>query len=236
MKRTLKDLLWLLGLLVVAVIMLTPSSRNAFLTVTKAHPYIMGFIKVSILATMGELLAMRILNADWKAPTGLLYRFIIWGFFGLAFACVFPLFDAGVTGIVKAHLIPGVIGSANFGDRLLIAFYSSAFMNLIFAPVFMAFHRVTDTIIDLGEGKLGKMFSVKLGDAAKKIDWSGFITFVVVKTIPIFWIPAHTFNFMLPKDYRVLVAALLSVALGGILAFAKKGATVKAPKGVKVGA
>ena len=50
----------------------------------------------------------------------------------------------------------------------------------------------------------------------------GFVSFVLMKTIPIFWIPAHTITFLLPSEYRVLSAAFLSIALGAILAFAKK--------------
>jgi len=54
------------------------------------------------------------------------------------------------------------------------------------------------------------------------IDWQGFFGFVVAKTIPLFWIPAHTVTFLLPPEYRVLAAAFLSIALGAILAFAKR--------------
>ncbi|HWJ02684.1 MAG TPA: hypothetical protein VNU93_03325, partial [Verrucomicrobiae bacterium] len=70
-----------------------------------------------------------------------------------------------------------------------------------------------------------KMLQVKLADVVNHIDWHGFISFVVLKTIPFFWIPAHTITFMLPTEYRVLTAAFLSIALGGILAFAKKQST-----------
>jgi hypothetical protein len=104
----------------------------------------------------------------------------------------------------------------------LSAFFTSLFMNLIFAPTFMALHRITDTYIDLGEGKWSKICKVKLKDVTDKIDWYGFISFVVLKTIPLFWIPAHTITFMLPSEYRVLMASFLSIALGGILAFAKR--------------
>jgi hypothetical protein len=48
------------------------------------------------------------------------------------------------------------------------------------------------------------------------------VSFVLLRTIPFFWIPAHTLTFMLPPEYRVLAAAMLSVALGAILAFAKR--------------
>lgn len=37
-----------------------------------------------------------------------------------------------------------------------------------------------------------------------------------------FWIPAHTGTFMLPPQYRIITAALLSIALGTILGTAKK--------------
>jgi hypothetical protein len=43
-----------------------------------------------------------------------------------------------------------------------------------------------------------------------------------MKTIPFFWIPAHTLTFLLPSEYRVLAAAMLSIALGLILTITKK--------------
>ena len=42
------------------------------------------------------------------------------------------------------------------------------------------------------------------------------------KTIPCFWIPAHTITFLLPENYRILSAGFLSIALGLILTLAKK--------------
>jgi hypothetical protein len=44
--------------------------------------------------------------------------------------------------------------------------------------------------------------------------------FVLKKTIPFFWIPAHTITFLMPADFRVLFAALLGIVLGVILAVA----------------
>ncbi|EQB89040.1 hypothetical protein M918_22160 [Clostridium sp. BL8] len=61
----------------------------------------------------------------------------------------------------------------------------------------------------------------------KTIDWYGYIGFVVCKTIPIFWIPAHTITFLLPSEYRVLTAALLSIVLGAILATSKAKTSMK---------
>jgi hypothetical protein len=51
--------------------------------------------------------------------------------------------------------------------------------------------------------------------------------FVFKKTIPFFWIPAHTITFLLPPQYRVLYAALLSVVLGILLGVAGKQNQVK---------
>ena len=85
----------------------------------------------------------------------------------------------------------------------------------------MAFHRITDTYIELGHGNFNEIKKVKLKEVVNNIDWYGYLSFVVLKTIPIFWIPAHTITFLLPSQYRVLVAAILSMVLGAILALSK---------------
>lgn len=212
---------WFGGLFAVAFILLHPTTHTVFVGATKAHPYLMGFVKVGILATMGELMALRIASGEWRKPAGLPYRVLVWGFLGMAFVIVFEIFASGVSGSMSKALLPSV--AADKGDgQILFAFFTSAFMNLIFGPTFMCFHRVTDTFIDLGEGKLSKMMNIKLSEVIGKIDIHGFISFVVIRTIPIFWIPAHTITFMLPPEYRVLMASFLSIAMGGILAFAKR--------------
>ncbi len=216
------DFLWLATLAFIVVILVVPVTHEAFIAATKAHPYIMGFIKVAILASMGELLALRIVAGGWKKPVGMTYRAIVWGFLGVIFVIVFELFSGGTASATSKGLLP-VLGN-EAGAKYLTAFFTSAFMNLIFAPTFMAFHRITDTYIDLGGGTLSGIMKVKLKDVVLKIDWLGFVSFVVVKTIPFFWIPAHTITFILPPEYRVLMASFLSIALGGILAFAKKKA------------
>ena len=117
---------------------------------------------------------------------------------------------------------------------VLKAFYTSAIMNLAFAPTFMAFHRYTDTLIDMVCGEGRKMDGISLPEVTDRIDWRGFIGFVVLKTIPFFWIPAHTVTFLLPPEYRILVAALLSIALGAILAYAKrKNNQIPVPQGTE---
>ncbi|MBF0406609.1 MAG: hypothetical protein HQM10_04600 [Candidatus Riflebacteria bacterium] len=220
MSNKIGDIVWAGTLGAVVIALIVPQSRELFVDSTKAYPYIMGFLKVALLATMGELLAGRIVSGSWVKPVGLIWRSIIWGFFGVAFALVFPLFSAGTQAVIKMKLLP--ILEDGFAEKLSIAFWTSTITNLIFAPTFMAFHRITDTWIEAAEGTFSGIIKTPLSKVTSTIQWSAFIDFVVCRTIPIFWIPAHTVTFLLPPEYRVLSASLLSIALGGILGFAKK--------------
>lgn len=211
---------WFGALFTVAFILLYPATHTVFVAATKTHPYFMGFIKVAILATMGELMALRIVSSEWRMPTGLPYRTFVWGLLGMTFVIVFDIFAAGVASAMSKALLPST--SDKVINQVIFAFLTSALMNIIFGPTFMLFHRVTDTFIDMGEGSMPKIMKIKLGEVIGKIDFNGFIGFVVLKTIPIFWIPAHTITFMLAPEYRVLMASFLSIAMGGILAFAKR--------------
>ena len=94
-------------------------------------------------------------------------------------------------------------------------------MNLTFGPTFMAVHKCSDTYLAL-RAKNGK--GVKLSEVIDAVDWKRFVSFTIFKTVPIFWIPAHTLTFLLPSEYQVTLAALLSVALGIILNLKKKNA------------
>lgn len=214
-QNTTKDLLWLAALLVVTAILLIPSTRQGFIQLTTVHPYLMGFVKFALLATMGELLAIRLAVGVWQQPRGLVWRVLVWGLVGVAVTFMFGFYAAGVSSLVEAGTLP--VGSGWIG-KLLIAFYTSAIMNLTFGPVFMAAHRISDTYIDLRSS--GK--NPSWGELNNSIRWGEFINFVVGKTIPFWWIPAHTATFLLPGVYRVLVAAYLSIVLGVILIYAQK--------------
>jgi hypothetical protein len=123
------------------------------------------------------------------------------------------LFAKGVMAAMDSKLLPFK------GSSLAFAFFTSLIMNVTFAPTMMAFHRITDKYIEMYY-RLSKL--PKLTEAINSIDWGNFVAFVVLKTIPFFWIPAHTLTFLLPSEYRVVAAAFLSIALGGILAFSTK--------------
>ncbi len=218
------DLVWAAALAAVVAFLVFPATHEIFASLSKTHPYMMAFVKFALLATMGELLAIRIVTGDWAKPVGVVWRAVIWGVLGMVIGLVFSLYAAGVTAAMKSGMLPS-FGEVGFAHSLAFAFFASTLMNCLFAPTFMAFHRITDTYIDMGKGTLAGMSKLSLGEVLDRIDWKGFVTFVVCKTIPIFWIPAHTVTFMLAPEYRVMMAAMLSIALGGILAFAKKKAT-----------
>ncbi len=209
------DLIWTMILCSVTAFLLIPSLHEFFISATNAHPYLMGFAKFFILASMGELLTLRIMGKKWIKPAGMIYKSIIWGFIGMCIVLMFGLFSTGVAGIEEKGLLFSTSGPIG---KFLTAFFISSFMNLTFGPVFMALHRITDTFIDMRAEKS----KISIAIVIDSIDWKGFIHFVVGKTIPFFWIPAHTLTFLLPEQYRVVSAAYLSIALGLILAYARR--------------
>lgn len=217
------DVVSILIFILLAVILLNERTRNAYVSLNSAHPYLLGFLKVGILATFGEVLSLRITKGKYILPVGVLYRFLVWGFLGIVFVAVFELFASGTKVLLDKNLLPYVESARAFFQ----AFYTSLLMNLIFAPTFMSFHRITDGYIDLSGGRLRKMFSTSFDEVLRAVDWNFFVKFVLGKTIPLFWIPAHTITFLLPASYRVLVAALLSVFLGILLSFRKRSTSVR---------
>jgi len=203
--------IWILLLVLAAGFLIYPVTNRLFLEATSNHPYIMGFVKFSILSMMGEFLAARIVYGKWIKIRGMAPKMIVWGILGIMIVAMFSVFTHGVDGAANDGLL------FIHGSKLLRAFLISAIMNLTFAPVFMATHRVTDLYIDrcyAGE-------TTSIPEIISTIDWGKFIKDIVIKTIPLFWIPAHTITFMLPGGYKVLFAASLSIVLGLILSSAK---------------
>lgn len=209
------DYVWLLALSILSAGLLVPSTHQVFIRLTQEHPYLMGFVKFAILATMGELLVIRLLSGQWKKTVGMFSKAIIWGIVGLLVVLMFEIYLNGVAGAVRKQLLYVGDGAVT---PVLTAFFISAIMNLTFGPVFMAAHRMTDLYID----RKSEGVSADWTTIVENIDWQGFVKFVVAKTVPFFWIPAHTIVFLLPPEYRVLVAAYLSIALGAILAYARR--------------
>jgi hypothetical protein len=209
------DMIWGLSLAAIVAFLTVPATNRLFTAATAASPYLMGFVKFAVLATMGETLANRIASKKWEAYAGLMWKAVVWGVVGVLIVLMFQIFPAGVAGAAeKGYLFSGSGWPAAF----IAAFLSSLIMNLTFGPVFMAVHRISDSYLDHRR----RGVKLKLGEVIERVDWPGFIKFVIAKTIPFFWLPMHTISFLLPADYRVLFAAFLSIALGAILAYAKR--------------
>ena len=189
------------------------------------HPMVMSFLKFAVLATLGEVIGLRIKTRKYRADGfGLLSRAVVWGFLGLTIKMAFVIFASGVPvfldkmGVSSAMEVMKQPLSAN---KLLVAFSISAAMNLIYAPVMMTLHRITDTHIVANGGKLSCLVKpIQFGKIMKELDWGMQWNFVFKKTIPFFWIPAHTITFLMPVEYQVLFAALLGIVLGVLLAIA----------------
>lgn len=180
---------------------------------TAHFPYLMGFFKVGLLATFGEMLKVRVKTGSWKVPA-LFARFIVWGIVGLLFTFVFAMFAKGVGSLIGTPLWFGKKAwhlNPTFWDNLLFAFSTSFWQNVIFAFPMMLGHEWCNEVINQKRFVGGAEFLEKLN----KPVWGSFIP----KTIIFFWIPAHTVTFLLPPDYRVLMSAVLSLVLGAILTF-----------------
>ena len=225
---------WLLILCV--VIVLTPFFIPAtgwfdwFNRATATHPYIMAFFKFAILATLGEMLALRIRKGVYNEPGfGIVPRMMVWGFLGMCIAMAMVIFKSGVPTFLESVAgsergsLAAVFAAPGFSwGKLGIAFAVSVLMNSIFAPVMMTFHKCTDIhILDNGGTVRGLLRPMKMREIfATKVNWDVQWNVVIKKTIPLFWFPAHTITFILPPNFQVLFAALLGVALGLILALA----------------
>jgi hypothetical protein len=183
----------------------------------------MAFVKYFILASMGELLGRRLSNGYWSKPAGFGARMVVWGFLGMIIMVVFAMLADGVVSLQQKNILP----SAN--SRLLTAFLASLFSNAVFGPVFMTFHRFTDTYIDV-RFSTGRSPSIK--ELIGRIDWDNMVSFVMLKTLPFFWLPANTLIFYMPGEYRVVTAAMMSICLGIILTIAGKISSGKQSEGI----
>ena len=201
------DKLVSLGVLLLTVIFVFVFTRNFFLSFVSDSPVLAGFMKFFFLASIGDFIGLRLKSGYWKIPKKILLKAIVWGLIGSVIVMIFGIFSNGIIYLQNTGILP-------FKDVLFVtAFLTSLFMNVIFAPTMMTFHRVTDTYLD-GSGSIE--------NAVKTIDWVSFYKVVLLKTIPFFWIPAHTITFLLPAEYQVIFAAILGIALGLLLSLFKK--------------
>ena len=205
-----------------AIFIFIPPVTNWYMQFNKEHGMIMSFLKFALLATLGEIIALRIRTGNYNEPGfGIVPRMIVWGFLGLAINIAFQIFSTG------GPLFLAYLGLSNAPEamkggfsmiKLLDAFTISTTMNLTFAPVMMTLHKITDTHIIKTGGTVSGLFSpIPFANIFRNMNWDVMWNFIFKKTIPFFWIPAHTITFLLPTEFRVLFAALLGIALGLLL-------------------
>lgn len=192
-----------------------------------AHGMVMSFLKFGILATLGEMLGLRISAGVYnRKGFGVLPRAVVWGVLGMGINAAMIIFSKGVPQLMEYMGMAnasGIINGELGPDKFWIAFAISVAMNTIFAPVFMTFHKITDThILDCGGSLRSLITPIPMTRIITHLNWDAQWNFVFKKTIPFFWYPAHTITFLLPGEVRVLFAAILGVVLGVLLAIAAR--------------
>ena len=203
---------------------LSPELYAWYKSFNAAHAMIMAFLKFGILATLGEMLGCRISTGDYTTPTfGVLPRMVVWGLLGIVISMAMTVFSNGIPAYISSmggeNLVAAFKADGFAWGKLIVALSISVMMNTFFAPVFMTFHKITDTHIAENGGSIKALFRpIDMRRHIVELNWDRQWSFIFKKTIPLFWYPAHTITFMLPGEYRVLFAALLGVALGVILA------------------
>ena len=223
MKR--QDLYFAIVMLAIFLpFLLSPELYAWYKSFNAAHAMIMAFLKFGILATLGEMLGCRISTGDYTTPTfGVLPRMVVWGLLGIVISMAMTVFSNGIPAFISSmggeNLVAAFKADGFAWGKLIVALSISVMMNTFFAPVFMTFHKITDTHIAENGGSIKALFRpIDMRRHIVELNWDRQWSFIFKKTIPLFWYPAHTITFMLPGEYRVLFAALLGVALGVILA------------------
>jgi hypothetical protein len=223
---TRKDLLFLVALvLFFSPFFLFDEVFRSYYRFNLEHGVLMSFIKFAILATLGEVIGLRIKTGSYhQKGFGLFPRAVVWGFLGITIYMAFAIFSAGTP--VFLAKIGFVDAEATLDDllswrKVVVAFSISTALNLFYAPVLMTFHKITDLhILENGGTLKGFLSPIDFARVFREINWDVQWNFVFKRTIPLFWIPAQTITFLLPEEFRVLFAAFLGIVLGVLLAIA----------------
>ena len=183
-------------------------TRLAYGAAYRFSPELVSFIKFAILATFGEMAGARIKTGSYlPSGFGLVPKALVWGVLGTSISLAFRIFSGGVGSFAVFQTVNSI------PITVLRAFLISLTMNTFFAPIMMLTHKISDQHISDEKG--GFSFSrFNIADILKRLDWDHFWNFLIKKTVPLFWIPAHTVTFLLPSEFRTLFAALLSIFLG----------------------
>lgn len=177
---------------------------STYIQLVQAHPILTAMAQFALLGTLGEVFskwlgARRVFSPF--GPRGTVLRMLGWAALAVGIKYAFTGFTAFIDGLTAHGLLPELGTFAR-------AFAVSLAMNLQFGPFLVIAHRLIDNAID------GRSNWAGLDKGFLSLLW--------------FWVPAHTFTFLLPADLRIGLAAVWSLALGLILGWYNKPAAVKA--------
>ncbi|HNT29721.1 MAG TPA: hypothetical protein PKL83_02095 [bacterium] len=202
-------------LFVVSIISYLSFFSSSFTTLTSQHPYLMGFVKFGLLATFGRLLAFRLVKTKrWEVNTLLLPQALLWGLTGIWITAAFSMFGLGTTGLMSASLWPQTSGVA-------LALSKSLWINLLggYGFFMMFVHEISERFVC--SRLSGQLVSpAQLIEQLARENW--FVPIFI--TVFVWWVPAHTITFLLPRTWQILFAASLSIVLGLIKALIARSA------------
>lgn len=161
----------------------------------QAMPIVSSMIQFAILGLLGEVISQWFINKNFKYPFGFwltLWKMFVWSLLAVGVKYAFVGHEGMVDRLIERGMLPEL-------TKFWHAFATATSMNLQFGPFMVLIHRVLDNVV------LTKKNWRNLDKGFYALLW--------------FWIPAHTFTFMLSDHYRMGMAALLSIALGLILGF-----------------
>lgn len=184
-------------------------------SINESHPYMTGFIQFMIFASIGEMLSIRSIYKKWNYDIAFLCKAIAWGVAGVANTFAFKVIDIGIKEVVRIGFLPSFgYDVPGFWNDLLVAFYISATINLMFGPALNAYIRIAGVFTDI---RVRGHRKVSLLECIDEINWREFISFAMFRCIPLFWIPTNTILFLMPEYCRISGAAILSIAFGIIM-------------------
>jgi hypothetical protein len=152
------------------------------------------------------------LEGTWQINRATWFKSLSWGIGGVLVTLAFTVFSQGTRQAMAAGLLPG------YGNTLAQAFFTSVTNNLFFAPIHSALMRVCGNYAEI-RFLAGQHITPR--QAVDSVDWGELIDFTLFKTIPLFWIPVNTVGFLLPQEYRIVFAAVLSLAFGILMTVLK---------------
>lgn len=168
---------------------------DTYVELVKAYPIYSAMIQFAILGTLGDVISKWMQQGKiflpYKLPI-IILKMIEWAIIAITIKYAFVGYQGFVDNLITHQLLPdlGLFGRA---------FTVSVSMNLQYGLFLVIFHRLLDNLI------------------AKQNNWKNIDKGIL--SLIWFWIPAHTFTFMLDKPYQIGLAAIWSVVLGFILGY-----------------